>query len=337
MRYFVGKGRVFGRLHGVCGGVPVLARFSDAERGWGEAQFPTTSYLCAMQVLLNWLRRPFPFEEKWLTWLRHALIGGAFVAVFLFVFRPFGTSNVEVTQGEMLRMSLIYGIITVVAIMLWTAVVMGLPSYFNERDWNVGREIVSNIGMISVIAICNMLYSAWRFGNDISLVLLLNWLWVTAAVGIFPTMFGVFVQQMRLAKRYSAEAALLGQTPAGQPRTMGEATILLEGDNQNERLQISVEDLLYIEADDNYVTVFFNAAGGTQQRILRGTLRQMEAALAAHPQVFRCHRTYLVNLGRVQRWTGNAQGLRLHLLGTEQSIPVSRSLQKAIRSRIVEV
>ena len=110
-------------------------------------------------------------------------------------------------------------------------------------------------------------------------------------------------------------------------------TLNLKGDNQNETLKIPTASLLYLEAADNYVQVFFQKEGSIEHGMLRSTLKKMEVQLNGHPQFFRCHRTYIVNLNKVKHVSGNAQGYKLHLGNSERLVPVSRSLNEEIVER----
>lgn len=91
------------------------------------------------------------------------------------------------------------------------------------------------------------------------------------------------------------------------------------------------EEFLYAESADNYVKVFYT--GG--QQLIRSTLKQLEDSFRGNERIFRCHRTYLVNLDRVIHISGNAQGYKLHLEGVVQTIPVSRSLNGQIASLVI--
>ncbi len=287
-----------------------------------------------MNALLNWLGRPFPFEEDWRKRWYYPLVGGSIVFLFLFVFRPFGLQSERFSETQAFRASLAYGLVTVVAVTLWEMLMRFFPNYFKEKNWTVGREIVSTLLMLTLIAIFNMLYSNWQFKSPISLWLLLNWLWVTFLVGIFPTLLGVFLKQVRLTRRYAAEAQNMTTHLHAANTPPSDIEIVLRGDNQSEQVKLFLHDLLYVEASDNYVTLVYWAGAALQQRILRSSLRKVEEMLAGHSQAFRCHRTYIVNLDQVLRLSGNAQGLRLHLKGIDTTIPVSRALNNEIRLRL---
>jgi multisubunit Na+/H+ antiporter MnhG subunit len=63
----------------------------------------------------------------------------------------------------------------------------------------------------------------------------------------------------------------------------------------------------------------------------RTTIRQIEETLQQELAFVRCHRAYIVNTGRIDRVTGNAQGYKLSLRDTSEEIPVSRIYLNAIK------
>ncbi|WP_317171893.1 LytR/AlgR family response regulator transcription factor [Spirosoma validum] len=85
---------------------------------------------------------------------------------------------------------------------------------------------------------------------------------------------------------------------------------------------------------DNYVEVHWLDGDTAQKTVLRSTLKGIESVLEQHPQFFRCHRAYLVNLSAVVHADGNARGYQLTLEGVNQTTPVSRSLLSAFDGRL---
>jgi DNA-binding LytR/AlgR family response regulator len=98
---------------------------------------------------------------------------------------------------------------------------------------------------------------------------------------------------------------------------------------------LGLNDLLFARAADNYVEVHHLRAGQPRRTVLRNSLKALGDALLPHGDRFlRCHKSHLVDLHKVQRVSGNAQGLRLHLAGVEEPIPVSRQLTATVRERL---
>jgi DNA-binding LytR/AlgR family response regulator len=179
------------------------------------------------------------------------------------------------------------------------------------------------------------LYPQTDFYRSFGQVLLM-----TVQVGIFPVVAVVFMKQLVLYRRYAAAASEVNREmdhPANSQETnwpTASASLLLSGEGQKERLELSADQLFFIASSDNYVQVVYQQGAGTQSRLFRSSLKNMEQQVAAHPHLLRCHRMYLVNLDHVVQVSGNAQGLRLHLHGLEETIPVSRSLTQMVREQL---
>jgi hypothetical protein len=285
-------------------------------------------------TIIQWLRRPFPFADDWPSLVRQALIGGFFVTFFLFFFRPFGMQTGELTDAQVFWLCAQYGLVTVTVAALFALLVRGVPKIFDEQQWTVGREILFTLLFIMGVALGNLIFSAYKFHYSITLNVYLAWLGITASVGIFPTIFGVFMKQLRLSRRYMQEAQVLSADLHPTHSTDTNPIITITGDNQGERLQVALADLLYIEAADNYVRVFWLERETMRTAMLRGTLKRLAEDLRAYPDLYRCHRAYMVNLAQVQQISGNAQGYKLHLPQTELLVPVSRQQHEELKAKM---
>lgn len=91
------------------------------------------------------------------------------------------------------------------------------------------------------------------------------------------------------------------------------------------RISLLRSDILYLQGSDNYVTVWYQAQNKVMKFMLRNTLRTMEDELKQE-SVIRCHRSYLVNIGKVKLIRREKEGLALELDSTPPStVPVSRT------------
>jgi len=289
----------------------------------------------------QWLNQPYPFSAEPNAVWRESLFGGLFVLFFLFIFQPFGLSYPSGRSLEWLQVCAEYGSVTFVVSVIWGSAIRRLPQIFSEATWTVRKEIVSTLVFVSLIATANLLYTAWRYDLSLTWGRFWGWQLLTWGIGIFPTAIGIFLKQMRLLRRYTAGAAALSQQIDYQYKehpasVVSIQQVTLSGDNQGEQLLLSPDQIRYLSAADNYVQVYFRENGALKNRMLRSTMKKMEDALAAYPNFFRCHRTYLVNLDHVQHVSGNAQGYRLHLEGVEEPVPVSRNLNDVILERVKE-
>ena len=284
------------------------------------------------QGIYQWLLQPYPFEKRWRKILLAGCWVGAFVTLFLFFFKPFGTQIDPGEQWDYFVVCLLFGLVTFFVTLIVNGFCNFFPKTFDEEKWCVWKELLFNLFFIGCIGCGNLLlaHSLWH----IPLTGKSFWTWqmLTFAVGIFPSVFGAYVGQLKMNRRYAAEAELITKLVHQLPGT--HSGVALTGDNQNETLQADTGQILFLSAADNYVQVFFLKEGALEKRMLRSTMKKMEDALAQFPQFFRCHRTYIVNMEKVEKISGNAQGYRLHLAGTDLTVPVSRNLNEELRSRI---
>jgi DNA-binding LytR/AlgR family response regulator len=106
--------------------------------------------------------------------------------------------------------------------------------------------------------------------------------------------------------------------------------ITLESENGSE-LKLDASKVRFVEAMQNYVTVWFVVDGKLKKEVLRSTLIAAEKQFE-HSDVVRCHRSYLVNVDAIEKVSGNAQGLKLKLQDvSDMEIPVSRSFIPTIK------
>lgn len=285
--------------------------------------------------LFQVLKRPYPVTDGKTYIIRDAVVGGVFVTLFLFLFRPFGMSSADLTGWQMFFICLQYGLVTYVVGLIWGLFILAFPALFDDKHWNVGKEIISVVVFIVLISIANMIFTNMRYGGSLSWTILLIWVRITLSIGIFPIALGVLLQQIRLARKFGNEAQTINQHLHEQhPVEQQDSIVTLYGDNQNEMLTLNIQHLLYLEADDNYVEVVFISDDALTRKVLRAPLKKMEEYLAPWPFFFRCHRAFIVNLQQVDQISGNAQGYKLHLFNCPELIPVSRTLNNIIREKL---
>jgi len=263
--------------------------------------------------MLRILRQPFPFSSRTAHRLRTALAFGLFVFLFLFIFRPFGLG--ERGTGALAVVTLCYaGICFGVLAVCFLLLPRLLPGIFKEAGWTVWKEILHTLCCVLAVGAGNIIFTHFYFREVFSIGMVLQFLWWTFSVSILPIVLMVLLRQIRLMRVYSREAA-------GLDREVSRTSGTEEG-----------EGFLYAEAADNYSKVFYR---GRQPALIRSSLKQLEEQFRENQRIFRCHRTYLVNLDRVIHISGNAQGYKLHLEGVEQLIPVSRSLNGQIARLVI--
>jgi DNA-binding LytR/AlgR family response regulator len=296
--------------------------------------------------MFTFLQQPYPsasMRSKIFT----PLAFGLFISLFLLVFQPFGLSRLSFERVAAGAAG--YGLVTalVIFIEMWVGPLL-FPAYFAESNRTVGRHILIVLTDVFLIGLGNLLFTAWYLNTSLSFTTIIWFQAITVAIGILPLTMYAMYSQIRLQKRYAAEASVMdaqvqerklqheepaaAEIPAAAAKE--ETPVTISAESTGESLQLAPGELLYIAAADNYIKVYHLHHGEVKQTLLRSTLKRAAAGLADHPRFFRCHRTFLVNLDHVNNISGNAQGYKLQLAHTPEWIPVSRSLHDEIRQKL---
>ncbi|HEY1164965.1 MAG TPA: LytTR family DNA-binding domain-containing protein [Chitinophaga sp.] len=286
-------------------------------------------------MILTFLQQPYPVASM-RSRIFTPILFGVFICLFLLVFQPFGLS--ELPFGQLAWGVAGYGLVTALVIFLemWTGPLL-FPAFFAETNWTVGRHIFIILADVFFIGLGNLLFTAWYLNTSLSFYAIAWFQVITVAVGVLPVAMYVMYSQIALQKKYAAEASMIDahvQERKQHEAEKIEGLIIIGAENAEEGLQLAPSQLLFIAAADNYIKVHHLEQGRVKQTLLRSTLKKAAAGLADHPQFFRCHRTFLVNLDHVNSINGNAQGYKLQLAHTEEWLPVSRSLHDEIRQKL---
>ncbi|ADB41711.1 LytTR family DNA-binding domain-containing protein [Spirosoma linguale] len=291
--------------------------------------------------MVRFLNQPYPIDYSAGAQLRKATLIGLFVGLFLLVFQPFGLNSWE-TPNKVLKI-LGFGAVTF-AVTAFNFIILRrlFPRLYVEEEWTVGREIVALMINIMLIAIANRFYLGWLL--DVGEHSSISWagmILVTFLIGLFPVTGLVFVSYITRLKKYSQAAAslpihvhnevttLARTAPVGPATEPVNATVTLVADNEKDSVSLDAEDLLFVESSDNYCTVTYLKNKQVAKPLLRSSLSRLEKQIT-QPYIVRCHRSYIVNLNRVERVTGNAQGYKLHLLSGQFIVPVSRQYNETL-------
>lgn len=108
---------------------------------------------------------------------------------------------------------------------------------------------------------------------------------------------------------------------------------IIVGENKNERLEVHRDDLLCVQAIENYIDIHYMCSNkGTCSKTFRQTLSN---AHSQAPFLKKSHRSYLVNTSKISEIKGNSQNAKIFLRDFEKEIPLSKSQYKTIKAQVV--
>jgi len=104
--------------------------------------------------------------------------------------------------------------------------------------------------------------------------------------------------------------------------------VILKSDTREE-LELNLNELLFVEAQENYSRIVWQEKEELKERLLRVSLKNIEGQISDN-RILRCHRSYIINARVRFRILGNTNGYHLHSDLFPDNIPVSRSLGKSV-------
>lgn len=300
-------------------------------------------------MIIRKLKTPYPAIDGPIRQLIRAFLFGGFVFLFLFAFQPFGLSMLP---SGILRISAAYGLITTVIMLCMNIVApIAFRILFDESKWTIGKEIVWTLLNIIVIALANLWYTHAQGFIQMSIYGFFVFSFYTIAVGLFPVTGLILWRAARLHKNFSSTSEAISNrlkhnfnsesTVTENPESNLQLNendpihdfISIQGEGESEAIQVRRDALLYLKSSGNYVEIYFEV-GASRRRVIRATLKSMAKDLEEYQEFFRCHKQYIVNLNKVERVSGNAQGLKIQLYRDYAEIPVSRALTAVLKEKL---
>ena len=269
------------------------------------------------------LTRKYPFPPS-SHWLRDCAMYCVIVFLILYLLQPFGFS---MYQGNKLLLSLLFGAVTFGCCLAYGFVER--PIIQRVSPWRIWHEALSILAMILFIGICNFFVCAWVFHFPVTLGSFLVFLYWTLIIGMFVTVCAVSLSYYRYLRNQLE--TLLDKTTDQQV----DITVTIHDTNvRGNDLQLSINDLLFIEAQKNNVAVSYMNDGHVATTELHTTLAAVLDDLQAYENIFQCHRSFVVNLNNITSAQGNSNGYQLRLGKCPTIVPVSRTYVPKLRSFI---
>jgi DNA-binding LytR/AlgR family response regulator len=219
------------------------------------------------------------------------------------------------------------------------------PAWMDPISWSIKKYIVLNVLHLALICVAATVMEKLFFcPYYISWMTVANHTMVQVAVkGVIPIALTTLFLKAQMLQENLREAIKTNQELQKIQTLKRESKESVKNANQvtlysdtSESLTFNLPDLLFIEADDNYSTISWKEEGVLQKKLLRVNLKNLESQLN-NSFTLRCHRSYIVNVNAIRAISGNTNGYKLKIDGSDFSIPVSRPKGKDVMEKISQL
>lgn len=276
----------------------------------------------------SFLNKPYPFNDDFKYNSKLIFFLSIGVLVFLYLFQPLDVSLMN--NKEKLYVVLGLGAVTFLSLSLNLLILPSLfPGIFIKRIWNIKKEIIWNLWILSTISVSY--YSYYRllgiFDIDFRMILGL------IIIAIIPITGLIIVNRNRML-RNSLKLSEGINKKLKENKSIEEKLVHFQSDYVKDNLSIKVSLLLLIRAANNYIEVFWKEGYKVKSQMIRTSLLKAEELLREHKFIFKCHRSYMVNINYIDKIEGNVQGYKLFFENLDFSIPVSKNFVYKLKELI---
>lgn len=209
------------------------------------------------------------------------------------------------------------------------------PKKINDETWTLKKEIIAIFFLLVLIAFGNFVLKYLYGFSELDFHSLFVTTEQTLKIGLFPVVIALFVDQNRQLKRNLRTATEINSnlSPVMENHNDNVKYILKDENNRNS-IEVDVNDLYFVKSAGNYVEIYTYQNNSIKSILLRNSLKNVESQFQESDKVFRCHRTFIVNIIKISSVEGNTLGYKLRLKDCDYEIPVSRSYTKELKNKI---
>jgi hypothetical protein len=279
-------------------------------------------------AMLKVLKKPYPFSDdlKYNTRVIFFISIGVFA--FLWLFQPFEIDSLPVRQKYYLMIG--FSLITFLTLSLNLLIIPSLlPKKFASARWNIKKEIIWDSWILFSILVSFFFFTRWiefmkfNFYTLIKLVL----------TAILPLSGLIIINHNRML-RSNLKIADEMNSKLKDHKLIQEKIIHFTSDYQKDSLALKSNSILIIRSANNYIEVFWKDENAVKKQMVRCSMITAEEAVKEFRFIFKCHRSYMVNVNYIERFEGNSQGYKLFLENVTFPIPVSRNSSAKLKELI---
>lgn len=268
--------------------------------------------------MLKFLNKPYPFNND----LKHNTKVIFFISVgvfvFLFLFQPLQINELANRDKYFLVFGL--GVITFLSLSLNLLILPSLfPKILNGSAWNVKKEIFWDIWILFTVSFGYFLYykalGIMEFGFSMIITLIL--------IAIVPISVLIVLNRHRLLRSHLKSANELN-VKLKEYKSIPDRLVHFVSDYQKDNLSIKVSFILFVRSANNYIEVFWKEDQEVKNQMVRLSLTKAEEMLKDFKFIFKCHRSFMINVNHIDKIEGSTQGYRLYFEKVDFPVPVSK-------------
>ena len=225
------------------------------------------------------------------------------ITLFILVIQPFG-----VAFTNTIEFLIILGL---------TPLNFLVMTFIHKFEFSALNSVLRSLLVILIITIANSTYLILLSGETMEIR-------TTGKVAIIVVLGFAAISLWIRERVLNSEVIVL----RSRERKQTQKIFSVSSDNDRDVLRVKQDELLFVKSDKNYVQVFLWSDGVMQEKLLRTSLnRLLDSPVGT--VLFRCHRSYAVNVSSAEQITRHGGQMWIVYPGGNKA-PVSRAHRDSI-------
>ncbi|KQX00597.1 DNA-binding protein [Flavobacterium piscis] len=267
----------------------------------------------------------YPQRYKFENLIKSSIVVFLIILLFLLMFKPFGVYDPELKMHYFF-ICFLHALAPAIILFVYFGVLNYFRKTKNQTKWTLLEEFIQIGALLVLIGTASFLMRDLLYNNPN------NWSWNyffeeirnCFVAGIFFYFFlrlSTFYFESKKGSPFVLQFTPLTVKPE---KTVLKSNIFITTQVKQDDFLLDMDQLLFAKADGNYIELTKSNGHQMTTEVKRISLTQFETQITDYPHLFRCHRTYLVNMYKIKQVAGNSQGYVLSFKETDIKIPVSR-------------
>jgi len=209
------------------------------------------------------------------------------------------------------------------------------PNWFQEDGWTIGKEIALFLLISLLICLLIFVYILVIREDSGDLWLLFSRTVIKSLlISSIPISILVLWEQFHHQRKQLKKAQALNEAlKSKKENTQSPNAIQILSEQGKEAIKLDAADILFLQADSNYVDLYYFENARMHKLVIRNRLKALLAQLP-NKQFIHCHRSYIVNRSQILKVEGNARSLEIILKHDQLRVPVSRAKAEELSSLV---
>lgn len=269
------------------------------------------------------LNQPYPFNNNFKHNVKTiGLVAMGFVLLVLY-FQPFGINFLKSEHDGYFVLGA--GFMSAGTLFANTLLLPGImPKVFDSSKWTIRKEMVWNVWLFSNLFVIFSLM-AW-FVKQIEFTDLP--VFRTGALALLPLVLFNLISYNHSLKDTVVNALDNSRKHwFREERTEIEVKhdLKLSAENGKDVFSARMEDVLVFHSSGNYIEIFWLENQIRRKKLFRQTFAFVEQYMKDKPDFKKCHRCWMVNLKKIEAFSGNSKGYFVEMNKLGFKIPISRN------------